>query len=57
MNHEPKDRPSDSVLNRAAGVLLVSACGDALGAKYGAAAVPEEWRPILHGWPASAAKI
>jgi ADP-ribosyl-[dinitrogen reductase] hydrolase len=38
-------------LDRACGVLLATAAGDALGAAYGASAVPENWRQALHGWP------
>ncbi|TXH40438.1 MAG: hypothetical protein E6Q90_13910 [Actinobacteria bacterium] len=30
---------------------VAAIAGALLGAQYGASAVPEEWRLILHGWP------
>lgn len=30
---------------------VAAIAGALLGAKYGASAVPDQWRLILHGWP------
>ncbi|QLQ15710.1 MAG: hypothetical protein HZY73_08520 [Micropruina sp.] len=37
-------------LDRAAGVMLASAAGDAPGSAY-EFGPPSQWAPILHGWP------
>lgn len=34
---------------------MAAIAGALLGAQYGASAVPEEWRLILHGWPGKSA--